>query len=57
MPNDTAHLPGRDTNQRQRQAGEQRKTNHAAGSGAASGSMFFTFLNEQEALMAGFERW
>ena len=34
----TAHLPGRDTRQRQRQADEQCKTNYAAGSGAAAGS-------------------
>jgi hypothetical protein len=32
-----AHLPGRDISQRLRQAGEQRKRNHAAGSGAATG--------------------
>src|SRR5262249_13062036 len=33
-----AHLPGRDNNQRQLQAGEQRKSIHVAGSGAATGS-------------------
>src|SRR5262249_13092232 len=33
-----AHLPGRDTNQRQQQAGKQRKSNYVAGAGAANGS-------------------
>jgi len=36
-PNNQAHRPGRETIQRQRQAGQQHETNHVAGSGAATG--------------------
>src|SRR5262245_9231763 len=43
-----AHLPGRNTNQRQRQASEQHETTYVAGSGAAPGSALRLLLAEHQ---------
>src|SRR5262249_56591062 len=48
-----AHLPGRDTNRDYRQAGQHWGTNHAAGSGAATGSAVFAATPRREVATLG----